>query len=939
MMPLTAADFPAFFAEMNEGASPYPWQERLARDVFNDHQWPECLDLPTGTGKTAVLEIAIFHLALEARQQAQRRAPTRIAFAVDRRLIVDQAFDRAKKIQSRLVTGIDSVAGSVASQLQFLAGNGNAALCVQALRGGLPRESDWARTPVQPTVLVSTVDQVGSRLLFRGYGISASMRPIHAGLLGSDCLIFLDEAHLSEPFRQSLEWIARYRSIPWTEIAPAPWGVVSLSATPRQSDCQKDPFRLNPQDEVHKILGPRLAASKPAELREVLATNLARTYADIAGELRMKEKIENVLIVVNRVDLARAIFSELKSERAMLLTGRVREIDRERIVDDLERAMQPGHNLFVVATQCVEAGADYDFDALVTQIAPLDALRQRFGRLNRKGRDIQANAVIVATKEELRSKKPDPIYGFATRNAWNLLQEIARSEETRACVDFGSLALKHALGSRDITQACNEKLDAPVMPPAYVALWACTNPVPSPEPDVPLFLHGPERATADVEIVWRGDLKPENLGFEEKLIELLALSPPRPAETLAVPIWKVQAWLAGEPDAGRLGDLEGEREPEDSGTQRGRRVLRWCGAEDGRTNVIRPQKIRPGDVIVVPAEYGGCDEWGWTGLGEPKVDDKGLQAAARLRTRTVAIRLHPDLFPDQEAWNPISKLLEQYNDNIEGLRDKLQLPIEWEQELEQIELGTEDIVFYVDDKPAEGLVLTGRRIKPTRETSEPSTESNAAGNFSRDAATLADHTRSVATKARLFADSSGVSDRVRNALLFAAHLHDSGKGDRRFQAYLQNGAPSEHVLAKSKRRPRPAEQRIRGRVGLPDHWRHEALSVRVAIGHPQFCVNGDFMDRELALWLIGTHHGWGRPFFPHDDLLDEHTREICGATGEPVKLTAAPGPQRLDFDWNGLDWAALFDCLHRRYGAWELARFEAFLRLADHRASEEADVL
>jgi CRISPR-associated endonuclease/helicase Cas3 len=80
-------------------------------------------------------------------------------------------------------------------------------------------------------------------------------------------------------------------------------------------------------------------------------------------------------------------------------------------------------------------------------------------------------------------------------------------------------------------------------------------------------------------------------------------------------------------------------------------------------------------------------------------------------------------------------------------------------------------------------------------------------------------------------------------------------------------------------------------------------------------------DPDLVLWLVGSHHGYGRPFFPHQDPKEE-----------------APdvGPQSLAFDWKGFDWPSLFGQLMARYGAWELARMEAILRLADHRASEEA---
>jgi CRISPR-associated endonuclease/helicase Cas3 len=68
---LRADEFAAFFRAVH-GYDPFPWQMRLAKRVFTDG-WPEkALDAPTSAGKTAAIDIAIFHLALDAKNGSKR---------------------------------------------------------------------------------------------------------------------------------------------------------------------------------------------------------------------------------------------------------------------------------------------------------------------------------------------------------------------------------------------------------------------------------------------------------------------------------------------------------------------------------------------------------------------------------------------------------------------------------------------------------------------------------------------------------------------------------------------------------------------------------------------------------------------------------------------------------------------------------------------------
>ena len=169
-----------------------------------DSDLPQAIDIPTGLGKTSVMALWLIALARGA------SLPRRLIYVVDRRAVVDQATRFAERLRAKMP---DTLAGALGI------GRGSERLPISTLRGGFADNRDWLKDPSKPAIVVGTIDMVGSRLLFEGYGVSRRMRPYHAGLLGVDVLVLLDEAHLCPPFEALLRQVAKHRD---GKLGPAP---------------------------------------------------------------------------------------------------------------------------------------------------------------------------------------------------------------------------------------------------------------------------------------------------------------------------------------------------------------------------------------------------------------------------------------------------------------------------------------------------------------------------------------------------------------------------------------------------------------------------------------------------------------------------------------------------------------------------------------------
>lgn len=391
--------FKEYFKKIT-GFSMLCWQQRLF-ERFASNQLPERLDLPTGLGKTSVMLLWLLARAVNP------RLPRRLIYVVDRRVVVDQATQLAEEIRNKL---------EELPELKILLGLHEESLAVSSLRGQFADNRQWLSDPIKPAVIVGTIDMIGSRLLFEGYGISRNIRRYHAGFLGADSLFVLDEAHLCLPFEAVLQTVADYPALHPTDtkkpLIPS-FKCLSLSATGKQTG--KQAFGLEDEDYQDDVVVKRLNAEKQLTLE---VKNEGDSISELLSEhaWQLKNSGKRILIFCTKREDAKNIKKDLdkrtKQEDATnLLTGGRRVQERQALVDWLTKQgflagtqKQSETPAFLIATSAGEVGIDLDADHMVCDLVAYERMVQRFGRVNRRG-DKKAEIKVIAIPPKLPAGK------------------------------------------------------------------------------------------------------------------------------------------------------------------------------------------------------------------------------------------------------------------------------------------------------------------------------------------------------------------------------------------------------------------------------------------------------------------------------------------------------------------------------------------------------
>lgn len=857
---MNAIDFKSAFHALT-GNTPFPWQSALYASFLAGNFPPSC-SLPTGLGKTSVIHIWLLALA-----NAPDKVPRRLVYVVNRRTVVDQSTNEARKLRDAL----DKVPGLAERLRELCADATDLPLAISTLRGQFADNREWSADPARPAVIAGTVDMIGSRLLFSGYGCGFKGRPLQAGFVGQDVLLIHDEAHLEPAFQCLLtemekeqERCGEFRK----------FRVMELTATSRSSAEQ---FRLTPNDNDEPMVQRRIGAKKRIVLHEL--ADEKKTAEEIAKlAIAHKGSDQAILIFLRKLEDVEKVVAKLPRGQVERFTGTLRGYERDRLASEnpiFARFLPPSDRkdqkvaegtVYLVCTSAGEVGVNISADHLICDLTTFESMAQRFGRVNRFG-DGDARIDIVHP-----STFSDDKYDLSRQRTLNLLRRLDGN---------GSPAALNKLPGAECQDAFAPKPEEREATSILFDSWVLTSirDELSGRPPVAEWLHGvSDRDPPETYIAWReevGRLTPDRLGniAPEDLLEDYPL---KPHESLRDRADRVLRHL----------EIIAQRNPN---------LFAWVVEPNGKVQeplqlaklVEKDRQNRPrvnlnGRTVILPPAAGGLEDGTLNGAVPFSEDGRTRYDVA------------DEWFEDEAKTAP--RRCRSWDDRrppgIMRLVRTIDLtPSEEEEEGEEA-VAPQVWRWYV-------------RLRSVEED---------IGSTGLGQCGLQEHLARAKEVAERFVQKLNLPAPIRQAVVLAAKWHDLGKRRLVWQRGIGNTGykpdDPETAWAKSGNN-RPPEQLNR--------YRHEFGSLLDVLDKEQeYRAEFDRLTEEqqdLVLHLIAAHHGRARPHFSIEEAFDPER------STEEAERVAKEVPRR-------------FARLQRKYGRWGLAYLESLVRAADILASQ-----
>ena len=917
---------------VRNGHTPFPWMERLFTRIVQGKP-PALVDMPTGAGKTDLAVVWLIALAYYGlHRNTCAPVPRRLIWVVNRKVLVGQIFRLAKEISANLER--TAATAEIASGLRSLgsARTEGDLLTIIQLRGQVIDDRNWSLGPENPALIIGTVDQIGSRLLFQGYGLGKRDRPMQAGLLGVDAWVCVDEAHLVPAFVVTMRGLSQTINTPPTSVPTClarvfdtlPWYFTELSATPGLPQPANDlTLALEPDDATNALLAMRIAAanSKRIELEDEPCSEKEIPDKIAKAALAVADQRKRVGIYVRTPAQANAIRKVIesglpksnagppRSNRILTITGRTRGVEREALANHpVFKAMstgsrtQPGSNLgqptetiYLIGTSAAEVGVDTDADVIFCDFAPLGTLLQRLGRLDRLGH-LSENKVSpkmhVFGHPKLQQSSEEPAKNISEQLGKEIYLPSAKLIAASAWSGIGNpnaLTLDTTLriikeqpnptawNLHNLARATVEPTLCQPLTDAILQYWTATSRKSDPGLPVHPWLYGfnsDDGGTPLVGIIFR---------YEMDTLHDQAPANDDPDEPSAL-----------DSAAKRVCEIFASFCPTSN-------EAHWVPLHMVKDWLLG--KIEENRQLQAPPSLIACrEDEGWTTSCECSADHLARMAA--LANQLVAEQVL--IFPTSRCAIP-AKILAELSGEAQGISDVADhawsddTPARWKR-ITTLDGISPDLSGY--HTQGESLEVTISTQEPTKRTLTYHVPKTRAGNGPQ---TLHDHHHLARTYAERLVALIAPDDSLHGEFFgLLALVHDEGKDTPIWQRYACN--PGNAPLAKAEKYNNPKTL-----SGFRHEWEtlfKPATESALEVLRSKISPDDRSFYHDLFTHLIVSHHGYLRP-----DLPDQPNWQ-CGAL-DPQRLEAV-------FRWHDLQ---------STLGFWRLAYLEALLKAADTLAS------